>query len=163
MFDIRPAQQTDLEAITEIYNQAILRTTSSFDVDPKSIDEQQEWFAQHDKYFPIFVATLDKVVIGWISLSKWSDRCGYSSTAEVSLYVHEKHRGKGYGRKLLNSTLDMGRKSGIHTIIARIVKDNEISLHLFEQLGFEYVGTIKEVGKKFGELLDVVIMQLIYQ
>ena len=164
MIDIRPAREADIQAITDIYNQAVLRTTGTFDIEPKTVVEQEKWFAEHNKYFPILVATIggEGMVIGWVSLSKWSDRSAYADTAEISVYVHEEYRGKGYGRNLLSTIIEMGRKSGLHSIIARVTQGNQNVLHLLESLNFTHAGTIKEVGKKFNKLLDVVIMQLLF-
>ncbi|MGB3092900.1 MAG: N-acetyltransferase family protein, partial [Candidatus Zixiibacteriota bacterium] len=102
------------------------------------------------------------IVVGWASLSKWSDRCAYSDTAEISLYVHHGHQGKGIGRKLLEAIVAEGQKAGLHTIIARIAEASEASIHLHKSVGFEHIGTMKEVGRKFGKLLDVYLMQKVY-
>ncbi|HUX98146.1 MAG TPA: GNAT family N-acetyltransferase [Candidatus Deferrimicrobium sp.] len=162
MFEIRPAWEADLEAITEIYNQAVLRTTATMDIAPKSVDDQKKWFDKHNEKVPILVAMHNEVVIGWASLSEYSPRGGYANTAEISIYIHENYHQKGYGKKILQEILKIGRDSGFHSIIARISADSQISLHLFETLGFQYVGTLKEVGRKFDRFLDVVIMQLIF-
>jgi L-amino acid N-acyltransferase YncA len=159
---IRQALATDLKAITDIYNEAILKTVATFDTEPKNLTEQEAWFRDHGATNPILVAELSGHVVGWAALSKWSDRCAYSDTAEISLYVRESHQGKGIGRGLLQSILDKGRQAGLHTVIARIAEGNEVSVHLHESLGFRQVGIMKEVGKKFGRLLDVYLMQLIY-
>lgn len=163
MIIVRKATLDDLTAITEIYNQAILRTTATFDTEPKSLEEQKVWFESHGPKYPVLVAEEDGVVTGWASLSKWSDRCAYSDTAEISLYIAEKERGKGIGRKLLEAIIQEGEKSGIHSIIARIAEGNEVSIHLHQLVGFEHIGIMKEVGRKFGRLLDVCLMQKIYQ
>ena len=162
MLIIKHAKLEDLEFITEIYNEAILRTVATFDTEPKTADEQKTWFAHHGPKYPVFVAELDGVIVGWASLSKWSDRCAYSDTAEISLYVKEEFRGKGIGRKLLESIIQKGHKVGLHTAIARITEGNEISVHLHESVGFQYIGVMKEVGRKFGKRLDVFLMQKIY-
>ena len=159
---IRKATLEDLAAITEIYNQAILTTTATFDTKPKSLDEQKVWFESHSYKYPLLVAEEDRKVIGWASLSKWSDRCAYSDTAEISLYIDEKERGKGIGRKLLETIVLEGEKAGLHSIIARIAEDNEVSIHLHQSVGFEHIGIMKEVGRKFGRLLDIYLMQKIY-
>ncbi len=151
-----------IEPITEIYNQAVLTTTATFDTEPISIDEQRIWFAEHDDRFPVYVALKFGKVIGWASLSKWSGRCAYSSTAEISIYIKEGYRGKGIGTKLINRVLDEGKKAGIHTILARIAEGSEASVRLHQNAGFEYVGVMREVGKKFGKLLDVHLLQLIF-
>ena len=159
---IRSARREDLEAITQIYNEAIRTTTATFDTDPKTLDEQKAWFENHGPKYPILVAEQNGIVSGWASLSKWSDRCAYSDTAEISLYVKEEFRGKGVGKKLLEALTQEGGKRGLHTVIARIVADNHISIHLHEGVAFEHVGIMREVGRKFGKLLDVDLMQKIY-
>ncbi len=162
MLIIGHAKSENLEFITGIYNRAILRTVTTFDTEPKTVDEQRIWFADHGPKYPILVAELDGVIVGWASLSKWSDRCAYSDTAEISLYVEEAFQGKGIGRKLLESIIHKGQKAGLHTVIARIGEGNEISVHLCESVGFQHIGIMKEVGRKFGKLLDVYLMQKIY-
>jgi len=159
---IRRATSNDLGAITEIYNEAILKTVATFDTEPKTLEEQMVWFANHDLKYPVLVAERSRHVLGWASLSTWSDRCAYSDTAELSIYVGEAHRGKGIGRRLLEEIIQKGRKAGIHTVIARVSEGNEASIHLLESLGFEHIGVMREVGRKFGRLLDVHLMQKIY-
>ena len=113
MLAILRASIEHLEAITDIYNQAVLTTTATFDTEPISLDEQRIWFAEHNEKYPIFVALKHGKVVGWASLSKWSSRCAYSDTAEISIYIKEGFRGKGIGTKLLNRVLDEGKKAGI--------------------------------------------------
>ncbi len=162
MLVIRAATLPDLDAITEIYNEAILKTIATFDTTPKTLEEQKAWFFSHNAKYPILAAEKDKVIVGWASLSMWSDRCAYSDTAEMSLYVREKEQRKGIGRKLAEAMLREGQKAGLHTVLARIAAGNEISIHLAEAVGFKHVGVMKEVGLKFGRRLDVHLMQKVY-
>ena len=162
MLAIRQAKLEDLGAITQIYNDAILKTVATFETQPKTAEEQMMWFADHDPEYPILVAENKGVVVGWASLSKWSDRCGYSATAEISVYVDEKHQGKGIGRKLLEAIILEGQEAGLHTLIARIAEGSEASINLHKSAGFEHIGTMKEVGRKFGKRLDVHLLQKIY-
>jgi L-amino acid N-acyltransferase YncA len=162
MFAIRQATLEDLAAITEIYNEAILNTVATFDTQPKTLEEQEIWFADHGPRYPILVAERDSIIVGWASLTKWSDRCAYSDTAEASLYIKEREQGKGIGRKLLEAIIREGQEAGLHTVIARIAEGNGASIHLLESMGFRHIGIMQEVGKKFGKLLDVHLMQKIY-
>jgi len=162
MLTVRRATIGDLVSITEIYNEAILKTVATFDTEPKTIEEQGIWFANHSPKYPILVGEQAGRIIGWASLSKWSDRCAYSDTAEISLYVKEEHRGKGVGKKLLEEIIQEGRRAGLHTVIARIVEANQASIHRHESVGFQHIGVMKEVGRKFGKLFNVCLMQLIY-
>ena len=160
MLIIRPAKLEDLNRITEIYNEAVQKTVATFDTEPKTLEEQRAWFENHGWKYPILVAELKRVVSGWASLSKWSDRCAYADTAEISLYVLEEFRGQGLGKKLLEAIVGEGEKVGLHTVIARIAEGNRVSIHLHESLGFEHIGIMREVGRKFGRLLDVYLMKI---
>jgi L-amino acid N-acyltransferase YncA len=163
MLTIRRANPKDLDAITEIYNEAILKTSATFDTQPKTSEEQKIWFADHGPKYPVLVAEEGGMVVGWASLSRWSDRCAYSDTAEISLYVGEEHQGKGTGKRLLKAILLEGQKAGLHTIVARITEGSQASIHLHKSMGFTHVGILREVGRKFGRLLDVHLMQKIFE
>lgn len=160
---IRRATPADLKSITEIYNEAIENTTATFDIDPKNRSEQERWFEEHGERFPILVASLDDRVVGWASLSRWSEKRAYDVTAEFSFYVASSHRGRGIGRRLKTATIEEARRLGFHSLIARIAQGSLESLHLAESFGFTHVGTLKEVGRKFNRLLDVHILQLVLE
>jgi phosphinothricin acetyltransferase len=163
MLTTRKATLADLGAITEIYNEAILKTVATFDTEPRTDAEQKSWFDHHDPRHPILVAEEDNLIVGWASLSLWADRCAYSDTAESSLYVREEHQGKGIGRKLSEAIIEAGRKAGLHTLIVRITAGNEASLRLSESVGYRHIGVMRECGRKFGQRLDVHLMQYIYE
>jgi len=156
---IRPAQLSDAAAIAAIYNEEIATTIATFDTEPKTVDERIQWLQSHDERHPILVAEIDGKVIGWASLTIWSDRPAYDDTAESSFYVHSTHRLRGIGRKLKEAIIEEARKLKYHTLIARITDGSRESMHLNESTGYIYVGTLKEVGRKFGKLLDVHILQ----
>jgi L-amino acid N-acyltransferase YncA/GrpB-like predicted nucleotidyltransferase (UPF0157 family) len=155
----RKAELSDINAITEIYNEAILTTTATFDTEPKSTSERVQWFRSHDNRHPIWVAILDGKVVGWISLSKWSDRSAYNDTGETSFYVKSEYRGQKMGTTLLQMMIKEALQLKYHTIIARIAGESDVSLHVHANFGFVQVGILKEVGRKFGKLLDVHILQ----
>lgn len=156
---LRRATLADLPAITDIYNEAVCATTATFDTEPKRAEDRVQWFNDHDENHPILVAEIDGTVVGWSSLSRWSERRAYDLTAESSSYVSTQYRGKGIGRKLKEAMIEEARRLGMHTLIARIVEGNDESLHLNESLGFVHIGTMKEVGLKFGRFLDVHLFQ----
>jgi phosphinothricin acetyltransferase len=162
MLVMRNATIDDLKSITKIYNDAIKNTVATFDTEIKTIKEQTKWFSDHGKKNPILVAEENGSVIGWAALSKYSTRCAYSDTAEISLYVKEENQGKGIGKKLMESIIKEGKNAGLHVIIARITDGNKKSIHIHESVGFSHIGIMKEVGYKFGKLLDVYLMQKIY-
>ena len=163
---IRRATLADIPAITDIYNEAILTTLATFDIEIKSIADQEQWFRSHDKRHPVLVAVLDggapaeRRAIGWASLTQWSDRRAYHGTAEASFYVNSQFRHQGIGRKLLDAIIAEARRVKLHSLLGRVAEGSDESLHLSYAAGFVLVGTLKEVGSKFGRLLDVHMLQL---
>ena len=158
---IKPATLADLSAITDIYNEAILTTTATFDIEPKTPAERLEWFQAHDERYPILVAIVEDRVVGWASLSKYSERRAYDCTAETSFYVKSEFRGKGIGRKLKEASIEEARRLRFHSLVVRVTEGSKESLHLNKSVGFIHVGTLREVGRKFNRLLDVHILQKI--
>ncbi|HMY14455.1 MAG TPA: N-acetyltransferase family protein [Bacteroidia bacterium] len=163
MIEIRSATADDIPFITEVYNDAIINTTATFDTEVKSIEDRMLWFKNHDGNHPIIVAENDGVLSGWASLTAWSDRCAYNGTAEVSVYVHKEHRGRGIGKALLEILILKGESKGLHYLLSRIASGNEASIHLHTIFGFRHIGIMKEVGFKFGNYVDVHLMELVFK
>jgi len=163
MVSIRPATIEDNPAIMEIYNEAVVNTTATFDTEPRTPEKQLEWWNKHKNNHPILVAEENGKVVGWASLSPWSDRCAYDTTVEVSVYIHHDFRGKKIGSQLLNLVTAKGKDCGNHTILSRITEGNESSIHIHEKAGYKSIGVMKEVGFKFGKFLDVHMMQIVYK
>ncbi len=99
--------------------------------------------------------------IGYASLSTFREKPAYQQTAEVSIYIHKDHYRKGLGRLLTTELIERSRQLGYHVLIAGITGGKEASTKLFLQLGFEPVGTFREVGFKFNQYRDVTFYQLI--
>jgi phosphinothricin acetyltransferase len=159
MLKIRPAHINDIPHITRIYNDAIVNTTATFDTEQKSEAEQEQWFMEHGEKYPVIIAEQEGEIAGWASLSRWSDRCAYDKTAEVSLYVDVKYRGMGIGKKLLEMLILEGKAAGLHNLVSRITEGNRNSIHIHEKFGFRHIGVMQEAGTKFGKMLDVHFMQ----
>jgi L-amino acid N-acyltransferase len=159
---VRAANDADGEAMRAIYNDAVATTVATFDTEPRSREEQLRWLREHRPPYVALVAESEGEVVGWASLSRWSERRAYAGTAEVSLYVAAPRRGAGIGRLLLARLLEEGERAGFHTLLARVADGNAISLHLHTALGFRSVGVMKEVGMKFGRRIDVHLLQRIF-
>lgn len=156
---IRQATESDLPGILAVLNDAIETSPYVFFSRPKTIEEQRDWFhARHPK-FPIVVADEDGLIAGWGSLSPWAAHDGYDKTVEISFFVHADHRGRGTGTRLLETLLVEGVGRGFEVFVSRIVVENGPSVLLHERLGFERVGTMKQVGHKFDRWWDVALYQ----
>ena len=156
---VRPAGADDAEAILEIYNHQVLTSTATFDLVPRTIREQQRWLTERSGAHAVVVAVADDRVAGFGALSPYRERAGYATTVEDSVYVAEGHQGQGVGRLLLEHLVETARNHGFHALMAKIVGGHERSIGLHRSCGFEVVGTEREVGRKFGRWLDVVLME----
>jgi phosphinothricin acetyltransferase len=157
--EVRLATLDDAEPIREIYNLEVTTSTATFDLVARSLEEQRTWLAERSGARAVLVAEHGGEVCGFGSLSPWRDRPAYATTVEDSVYVHRDHQGRGVGRQLLSELLTTATAHGFHACMARIVGGHEASIALHQRCGFEVVGTEREVGRKFGRWLDVVLME----
>ena len=157
--ELRLARPDDAEATRTIYNAEVTGSTVTFDLVPRSLDEQRAWIDARSGAMAVVVAESEGEVLGFAALSPYRSRPAYSTTVEDSVYVHRDHQGRGVGRLLLRELVTTATAHGFHACMARIVGGHEASIALHQGCGFEVVGTEREVGRKFGRWLDVVVMQ----
>lgn len=172
---IRKAELTDLPAMTEIYNDAVVHTTATLDLEPRTTEDRRPWFEQHNKgNHPLIAAVLTDerdgqpqqagqggTVVGYASLSDLFDKDAYISTVELSIYVHPDYKGRGIGDRLMGRILQMAREDETtHSVVSKITAGNGASDHLHEKYGFVKVGTLHECAWKFGMLLDMDMYEL---
>jgi L-amino acid N-acyltransferase len=158
---IRTATVADAAAILEIYNREVLESTATFDLVPRTLEQQQEWLSARSGAFAAIVAVdpASKRVVGFASLSPYKERAAYRTTVEDSVYVHRDFGGRGVGTALMRHLIEIARESGFHSIIARIEETGAASRALHASVGFELVGIEREVGRKFRRWLSVAVMQ----
>ena len=156
----RLATLDDAEAIRTIYNREVVGSTVTFDLVPRSLEDQLAWLDEHSGAHPAVVAVDGQgLVCGFGSLSPYRDRPAYRTTVEDSVYVDPAHQGRGVGRTVLDELLRLAGGYGFHAVMARIVGGHQASIGLHRACGFDLVGVEREVGRKFGKWLDVVLMQ----
>ena len=157
---VRLARAADAESIRTIYNDEVAGSTATFDLVPRTADQQKAWLVGHRGPYPAVVAVDERaVVLGFGSLSAYRDRPAYATTVENSVYVGGSHRGRGVGRTLLEELVTLATQHGFHSVVARIGGDNRPSIALHEACGFHMVGVEREVGRKFNRWLDVSVLQ----
>ncbi len=157
--ETRLARLDDAEAIRQIYNREVSTSTVTFDLVPRTLDDQITWLQARSGAHVVLVAEDEDEVVGFASLSPFRDRPAYNSTVESSIYIRSDQRGRGVGALLLDDLVGLAAQHGFHTAIARIVGGHEASIGLHRKAGFAEVGIEREVGRKFGTWLDVVVMQ----
>ena len=156
---VRLATLDDAEEIRRIYNHEVEHTTHTFDLRPRTLEDQRAWLQEREGALGVLVAELDATVVGFASLSEYRPRAAYRTSVESSVYVDETLRGRGVGRRLMRELVEVARTRGFHTMVARVAGGHSASIQLHEAVGFAVVGTEREVGRKFGGWLDVVVMQ----
>jgi L-amino acid N-acyltransferase YncA len=164
MITIRPARETDLPEILEIYNQVILHTTAVYAYEPHTLGMRKDWYEGkvRDGY-PLFVAEDGGRVVGLSTYGPFRAWPAYKYTVENSVYVSADQRGKGIARRLMTPLIDAARTQNYHAIIASIDATNEASLRLHRSFGFEEVACFREVGYKFGRWLDLKFLELLLE
>lgn len=158
---IRRATTADAAAIAEIYNHYVLNSTATFDTQPKSAEDREWWLSDRDPRHPVLVAEREGKVLGWAALGPYRERPAWVHTSEVAVYVAPEERGDGLGGRLMSALVEEAHALGLHVLLSQVVGGNEPSLRMAERLGFERVGVLHEVGRKFGSWLDVVVMELV--
>lgn len=164
MVEIRPATTADLPSILEIYNDAVVNTTAVWDETPRSEPAQLEWFeAKQRQAHPVLVARWEEKIAGFCSYGPFRPWYGYRFSVEGSIYVAADFRRRGIATRLLTELIRHARAQGLHALLAGIEARNEASIRLHERAGYRVVGELPEVGFKFGQWLDLVLMQKILQ
>ena len=154
---IRKAERKDIETLLEIYNHEVLHGVSTLDINAKTTDQWTVWFENHNiKNHPLIVCEDQGIIVGYSTLSSYREKEAYASTVELSIYVHPEHRGRGIGSVLMSEIIAMAKADEtVHTVVSVITSGNAASEKLHSKFGFAFSGTIKEVGMKFGEYLDI--------
>ncbi len=157
---VRSATEADVPAILDIYNEAVLHSTATFDIEPHTLEERLQWFRGTKHPHCVIVAEAEGAVVGWGCLRSFRARVAYRFTTEDSVYIHKDYRGRGIGALLLAELIERAKKGGFHSVIAGMTQGNPASEALHKRFGFVDCGRNREAGYKFERWLDVIWMQL---
>lgn len=158
---IRQAQSCDAGDIANIYNHYISNTVITFEEDIVSADEMNSRIQEIMSVgLPWLVAEKNGEIAGYAYASKWSGRCSYRFSVEVTVYISPSARSEGWGTRLYEALFSRLRENSIHVVIGGIALPNPASIALHEKFGMEKVAHFKEVGFKFGQWVDVGYWQM---
>ena len=161
---VRDTELTDLPAILELHNAAIAAGTAIWDTEPVDLAERERWLAERRAAgTPVLTATVAGRFAGYAGYRQWWPKAGYRHTMENSVYVAAGHRRSGVASALLAELLARARASGVHAMGAAIESGNVASIALHRNFGFQVVGELPEVGRKFDRWLDLTLMQLTFE
>ncbi len=151
------------QAILDIFNEAIQTSTALYDYQPRPLSSMEAWFGNKDKgNFPV-IGFEDNAgtLLAFGSYGTFRAWPAYKYSVEHSVYVHKDHRGKGSGAQVMQALIAAARQRDVHAMIGGIDASNAGSIALHERLGFKHVGTLPQVGFKFGRWLDPAFYQLL--
>jgi phosphinothricin acetyltransferase len=141
--------------VARIYRDGIATGNATFETE---VPSWEDWDRSHLPEHR-FVAVLDGAVVGWVAVSRVSDRSVYAGVVENSVYVDPAAQGRGIGRALLERLARSTDDAGIWTIQTGIFPENAASVRLHEAVGFEVVGRRRRIGKLAGEWRDVLLLE----
>jgi phosphinothricin acetyltransferase len=156
---IRDASKDDLPGILAIYNHVIATSNAVYTETAATLDDRQAWLAaRRAGNFPVLVAD-DAGVVGFASFGDFRPWPGYALTVEHSVYVHEAAHRRGVGTALVGHLIGEAQRRGKHVMIGGVDAANAASIGMHRKLGFTEAGHLREVARKFGRWLDLVLMQ----
>ena len=158
---IRPATVSDLPAMAAIYADEVRTGVATFDLEPRPLDVWEARLASTEAGDHMLVAEQDGEVCGYATSSAYRPKAGYRHTRETTIYLAPRCQGKGIGKTMYDDLLARLATDGIHLALAGIALPNPASLALHRACGFEEVGVMREVGRKFDRWIDVVWLQRI--
>lgn len=158
---IRPVVLADAAAIAAIYNEYVLNTTITFEIEPVSVEEMSSRIAGFSVKYPYLVYEEGGEVLGYAYAHRWKERAAYAQTLETTIYLRSDARNRGIGRLLMARLIDDCRQWGAHALIACITEGNLASVALHQRMGFQQVACFHQVGRKFDQWLGVSDYELV--
>ena len=159
---VREAQVNDLAAVAEIYNTFICAGNATMDTEIKTAEYYQQWQEQASDREVLWVLEEASQIVGWAIIKAYSDRIGYAVACETAVYLQPICTGKGYGSYIKKKLMKQCQDFGYHHLVAKIFADNAASIEYNKRLGYDVVGTQREIGLINGERKDITILQYIF-
>ena len=153
--NVRPFGPDDWPAVEAIYAAGIATRHATFELEPPT----RERFIESHAPELTLVGEIDNVIVGWVAAGAVSARGVYAGVVEHSVYVDPEVQGRGVGRWLLGSLIDVSEAHGIWTIQSGVFPENTSSLRLHERCGFRVVGLRERVGRHHRRWRDVVAIE----
>jgi len=156
---VRPGVEGDLDALTDLYNHYVRETPITFDTAVLTSEERRPWLLSHLEDGPyrlkVAVDADSQEILGYATSSPHRPKAAYATSVEVSVYLRPDAGGRGIGTLLYKALFEALAGEDVHRAYAGVAQPNEASVRLHERFGFRYVGTYREVGRKFDRYWDV--------
>lgn len=154
---VRSARDTDVDAVSTIYNQGIADRIATFETRLRTLDELLPVVTSGQ--FPCMVATVARTIVGFASTSGYRERSCYAGVAEFSIYVERSWRGQGIGVVLMDGLCQAAQTHGYWKVLSRVFVENTASRRMLARAGFREVGIYQRHAQLEGNWRDVVIVE----
>lgn len=153
---VRGMRAADWPEVEAIWAQGIASGMATFEVAPPC---WADFDASRSAHLRLVAEGPDRTVAGWAAAGPVSGRRVYAGVAEQSVYVRAGLTGRGVGRALLQSLVDLSEATGTWTLRSGIFPENVASLRLHAACGFREIGRSERVGRRDGSWRDVVLIE----
>ena len=153
----RPATVADAASIAEIYNQGIADRIATFETEPRTAAQIEEWLTE--RHLVMVAETGETGVVAFAASFPYSSRACYRGIGEFSVYVRRNYRGRGAGRAVLAALIEAAAARGMHKLTSRVFPENTVSRALLKGLGFDEIGIHRRHGQLDGHWRDCVIVE----
>lgn len=157
---IRPVTPADAAAVLGVYSPYVLGASSTFEYDVPTLDDFTARIEKISAQYPYLVCEVDGQIVGYAYGSTHRERAGYRWCAEATVYLNETYHRRGIARVLYTALFTLMKEQGYHSIYVSILSTNESSVAFHRSMGFEDIGTFRNIGYKLGEWHSNIWMQL---
>ncbi len=155
----RELEASDYEFVAAVYNYYVINSTATFHLEPQTLEQIIAAFPKNHPVYKTWVINYRGEPCGYCYLNYWKPREAYNRSAEVTLYLKPEFHRKGLGKDTLKFLEMQAQNAGISNLLGVITAENLASIRLFKLMGYSEVGLLKNIGEKFGRLLDVATYQ----
>lgn len=158
---IRPAESADIPAVLALWNPYIRDTLVTFSSEEKTPESLAALMATRRAVGQEFFLAVEDRLLGFVTYAQFRGGNGYAQAMEHTIILAADVAGKGVGRALMAHLESHARAGGVHTLLAGVSAGNPAGVAFHERVGFTVIARIPEVGRKFGQWWDLILMQKI--
>jgi phosphinothricin acetyltransferase len=168
-YEFVPMRREFLPAALEVYQHYVRHSTATFQIADADLAQMEGLLLFDDPRYRSFavlskatgVSAGDQPFLGYGIITRFKPREAFDRTAEITVYLAAEATGRGIGPRLVDHLEAFARTAGLHVLVALISGENAASVKLFERAGYDKCAHYREVGHKFGRVLDLVSYQKI--
>lgn len=150
-FRFRRVTEDDAAQLLDIYAPYVVDSVISFEYEVPSEEDFKQRIRSIAAEYPYFVCEMNGQIIGYAYAHRHMERAAYQWNAEISIYIRQGFTGKGLGKKMCQTLVELLRLQGIRNVFSCVTIPNERSVHLHQSMEFSTEGIFQQAGYKCGK------------